>query len=240
MKSWAVEPSPCAIILAGGLGTRLRSLVADVPKPMASVGGRPFLAHLLDYLERQGIERVILAVGYKHESFLKYFGARYRSIDITYLIEDTPLGTGGALRRALEVVEKGPLLVLNGDTFLALDYGPMLTAHLAGKAEITIALRYVPDAGRYGGVVVEQGRITTFLEKSSAAPGWINAGVYIIERDIFLPFHLLEVFSFERDFLQKQCTQLLPLAYPTDASFIDIGTPEDYLRVKTSLGQIIA
>jgi len=235
MNAQAAEHAPCAIILAGGFGTRLRSLVSDLPKPMASVGGRPFLAHLLDHLERQGIQRIILALGYKHEAFIDYFGARYRSMLLGYLIEEAPLGTGGALRRALEVVEKGPILALNGDTFLALDYGSMLTAHLAAGAVLTIALRQAPDAGRYGLAVVEQGRVTAFFEKSNATPGWVNAGVYILERDIFAPFNLPEVFSFERDFLQTYCTQLRPLAYPTNASFIDIGTPEDYLRVKQGL-----
>jgi D-glycero-alpha-D-manno-heptose 1-phosphate guanylyltransferase len=225
----------CAIILAGGLGTRLRSLVSDIPKPMATIGGRPFLAHLFDHLERQGIQWVILAIGYKYEAFRDYFGARYRSIRLTYSIEPAPLGTGGALRRALDGVEKGPILALNGDTFLALDYGSMLTAHLAAGAGLTIALRQVSDASRYGEAVVEQGRITAFSEKSTAAPGWINAGVYLLERDIFAPFNLREVFSFERDFLQTYCSQLRPLAYPTDARFIDIGTPEDYLRVKHGL-----
>jgi D-glycero-alpha-D-manno-heptose 1-phosphate guanylyltransferase len=235
MNAQATDLPGCAIILAGGLGTRLRSLVADVPKPMALVGGRPFLAHLLDFLERQRIQQVILSIGYKHEAFVQYFGSHYRSIGLTYLIEHTPLGTGGALRQALELVEQGPILALNGDTFLDLEYGPMLAAHLTGKARITIALRHVPDSGRYGGVVIEQGRIATFLEKRSAAPGWINAGVYILEQDIFAPFHLPKVFSFERDFLQTYCTRLRPLAYPTEASFIDIGNPEDYLRVKPGL-----
>jgi D-glycero-alpha-D-manno-heptose 1-phosphate guanylyltransferase len=235
---WGDRPmnSPAgAIILAGGLGTRLRSLVSDVPKPMASVGGRPFLAYLLEHLERQEIQRVILAIGYKHEAVRDYFGARYRSIRLTYFIEPVPLGTGGALRRALDGFEKGPILALNGDTFLALDCGSMLTAHRAAGAVLTIALRQVPDARRYGGAVVKQGLITAFSEKSTAAPGWVNAGVYLLERDIFAPFNLPEVFSFERDFLQTYCSQLRPLAYPTDASFIDIGTPADYLRVKHGL-----
>jgi D-glycero-alpha-D-manno-heptose 1-phosphate guanylyltransferase len=235
---WSEGPmnSPaCAIILAGGLGTRLRSLVSDVPKPMASVGGRPFLAYLLDHLEGNEIQCVILAIGYKHKAFREYFGAGYRSIRLTYFIEPTPLGTGGALRRALDGVEEGPILALNGDTFLAVDYGSMLTAHLAAGARLTVALRQVPDASRYGGAVVEQGRIIAFSEKSIAGLGWINAGVYILERNIFASFNLPEVFSFERDFLQSYCRQLRPLAYPTDASFIDIGTPEDYLRVKHGL-----
>lgn len=225
----------CAVILAGGLGTRLQSLVPDVPKPMASVGGRPFLSHLLDNLERQGIREVILALGYKHEAIIEYFGARYRSICITYRIEHTPLGTGGALRQALDAVEQGPILALNGDTFLAIEYSSMLTAHCTAGALVTIAIRQVSDARRYGKVVVEQGRITVFMEKSNVSSGWINTGVYIIERDIFAPFNLPEVFSFERDFLQRYCAQLRPTAFPTKASFIDIGIPKDYLRVKHGL-----
>jgi D-glycero-alpha-D-manno-heptose 1-phosphate guanylyltransferase len=231
------EIIPSAVILAGGFGTRLQSLVSDVPKPMASVGGRPFRAYLLDYLNNQGIARVILALGYKHQAIIDYFGNRYRSLDLSYLIEESPLGTGGALRWATAVAAPGPIMALNGDTFLAMEYGPMFAAHLAGEVNITIALRFVPNAGRYGGVVVDQGRITSFLEKGSAEPGWINAGVYILDRDIFTPFHLPEVFSFERDFLQKYCSRLLPLAYFTKADFIDIGTPEDYLRVQAGLEQ---
>ena len=113
------EIIPSAIILAGGFGTRLQSLVSDVPKPMASVGGRPFLAYLLDYLINQGIARVILALGYKHQAIIDYFGKRYRSLDLTYLIEESPLGTGGALQKALAVTDEGPILALNGDTFLS-------------------------------------------------------------------------------------------------------------------------
>lgn len=177
----------------------------------------------------------MLALGYKHEAIIEYFGARYRSIYLAYLIEDTPLGTGGALRQALNKVKQGTTLALNGDTFLGLDYGSMLAAHRAAGAVLTVAVRQVPDARRYGRAVVEQGRITAFREKSNATPGWVNTGVYMLERDIFAPFHLPEVFSFERDFLQTYCTQLRPLAYPTEADFIDIGTPEDYRRVKQGL-----
>lgn len=230
---------PPAIILAGGFGTRLQPVVADVPKPMAPVGGRPFLASLLDFLLSQGITQVILALGYKHQVVTDYFGQRYRSLNLTYLVEDSPLGTGGALRRALEVVASGPVLALNGDTFLALEYRPMLTAHRAARAKITIALRFVPDAGRYGKVVLAQDRITAFLEKSSAAPGWINTGVYLLERNLFEPFAFPEVFSFEQDFLQKYCSRLHPLAFPTRAGFIDIGTPADYERVQAGLEQIL-
>lgn len=223
-----------AIILAGGLGTRLRARVADRPKPMAPIAGRPFLAFLLDYLARQGISRVVLSVGYGRDSIIGFFGERYGGLDLAYAVEEEPLGTGGAIRHAMAQSEADPLWVVNGDTFLALDYGAMRAAHLKpGVPAMSMALRHEADAGRYGTVVLDGGRIVGFAASGSGA-GLINSGVYLVSRSLFAA-GAPERFSFERDFLPEAVSRLEVRAHVTPAWFIDIGIPEDYDRAQTEL-----
>ena len=128
-----------AIVLAGGLGTRLRSVVTDLPKPMAPVAGRPFLAWILDRLAQAGFERVVLAVGYRHEAIQQHFGSTYRGMALHYSVEDRPLGTGGALRLAADHVSHWPVFVLNGDTFLEIDYRAMRESHVQGREQMSMA-----------------------------------------------------------------------------------------------------
>lgn len=221
-----------AIVLAGGLGTRLRPVVSDLPKPMAPVAGRPFLAWLLDYLELQGIRRVVLSVGYLSEAITQFFGERYGAIEITYSIEDEPLGTGGGIAGSLSLVKSAFVFVLNGDTFLKLDYRAM--ARLASEAGedfvLAVALRETDDARRYGRVVLKGGRITGFealgAEQPGPCPSMINAGVYLMNSSIFRRFEVPRRFSFEKEFLETKTAQLRPLAFPCDVPFIDIGIPE--------------
>jgi D-glycero-alpha-D-manno-heptose 1-phosphate guanylyltransferase len=224
-----------AVVLAGGRGERLRSVVNEVPKPMAPVNGRPFLAHLLDRLERRGIDDVVLAVGYLKEPIMAAFGERHGKIRIRYTVEDEPLGTGGALRRALSLVDAFPAFALNGDTILELDYAAMRRAHDAAGATLTIALRRVSDASRYGAAVVEQGRLVRFEAGGAAAAGLINAGVYLFGENLLADPSLPERFSFERDFLEARAATLRPLAFETTGYFIDIGVPEDYARAQREL-----
>ncbi|HEV8647282.1 MAG TPA: nucleotidyltransferase family protein [Burkholderiales bacterium] len=224
-----------AIILAGGLGTRLRAARPDVPKVMVPVGSRPFLKILIDYLASQGIQSVILSVGYRHEAILEFFGSRHGSVSISYVIEDKPLGTGGAIRKALTQISAQAALVLNGDTFLRVDYRELVAAHRAAGAPLTIALKHVDDVSRYGSVALSGDRVAGFAEKLAAGPGLINTGVYVVDARIFDGFDLPESFSFERDFLYRTVVAIAPNGHIIDGYFIDIGVPEDYRRAIADL-----
>jgi len=221
-----------AIVLAGGLGTRLRSVVADLPKPMAPVAGRPFLAWILDRLAQAGFGRVVLAVGYRHEIIEQHFGAAYRGIDLHYSVEAQPLGTGGALRLAADHVDRWPVFVLNGDTFLELDYRSMLDAHLKGSEQMSLAVCEVPDAGRYGALEVQDDHVRGFLEKGRSGPGVINGGTYLLSQDVLEQIPRDFPFSFEQQLLVPEVGAIRPAAFVTDGLFIDIGVPEDYARAQ--------
>jgi len=229
-----------AIVLAGGLGTRLASRVDNVPKPMAPVAGRPFLAWLLDRLEGQGFRSVILSVGHRREVIMDTFGARYGKIALLYAVEKTPLGTGGALRQALSLARAAgePIWVMNGDTYLHLSCGPMFAAHAAfvkTPHAITMALVEVEDSSRYGAVQVRDGRVMKFFAEGVKARSLINAGTYLIHRDLFEDWRGEDAFSFEKDFLAAQIARLEVRPFVTSGWFLDIGTPADYDRAQTAL-----
>ncbi len=226
-----------AIILAGGLGSRLRPLVSDVPKMLAPVGGRPFIAWLLELLERKGVTDAVLAVGYLHEQIEAALGARWGGVALRYSVEGEPLGTGGALRRALGVVERYPVFALNGDTYIDLDLGAMLEAHRRAAAPLTVAVRR--EAGRrYGNIVLQDGRIVGFDSRADHATGLISCGVYLFAQNLLADPALPERFSFENDFLAPRAPALRPLAFETAGYFIDIGVPEDFLRAQRELAGI--
>ncbi len=224
-----------AIVLAGGLGTRLASRLNGIPKPMVSVAGRPFLEILLSRLGRGGCTRVLLSVGHLHAAIQRHFGEAFDGMRVDYIVEDAPLGTGGALRKAFDRTSEKTVLVLNGDTFLALDYGSMLKFHKEQASRLTLAITKQPDISRYGEVVFAEQRIVGFQEKGRSGPGWINGGVYAIDSDIHWPAHLAERFSFEQDFLIQQIARLAPRAYRVEGFFLDIGIPEDLDRAQTEL-----
>jgi D-glycero-alpha-D-manno-heptose 1-phosphate guanylyltransferase len=228
-----------AIILAGGFGTRLKSVVTDVPKPMAPINGQPFLAFLLSYLEKQGFEKVILSVGYRHEVIIAYFKDRFRKIQVSYSVEHEPLGTGGAIKKALGLLESQLVFILNGDTFLEMDFCDMLSAHRESHADVTLALKQVSDVSRYGHVLTEGQRIIAFHEKGATGCGFINGGVYLLSANLFDRFDLPDTFSFEKDFLYPRCGELLLHGFSADGYFIDIGVPEDYLRAQSELRAVI-
>ena len=221
-----------AIVLAGGLGTRLRSVVADLPKPMAPVAGRPFLAWILDRLAQAGFDRAVLAVGYRHEVIEQHFGQTYRGVALHYSVEAQPLGTGGALRLAADYVGRWPVFVLNGDTFLDLDYRAMLAAHVKGGKQMSMAVCRVPDAGRYGALDLLGGHVRGFLEKGRAGPGFINAGTYLLSQAVLERIPRGEPFSFEQQLLVPEVGVIRPAAFATAGLFIDIGVPEDYARAQ--------
>jgi NDP-sugar pyrophosphorylase family protein len=224
-----------AIVLAGGLGTRLRNVVSDVPKPMAPVQGRPFLSFILDRLVGGGFTTVVLATGYRHEALRAYFGDHYQGVALVYSVEAEPLGTGGALRLAWDHIGGHEVFVLNGDTYLELDYGAMLASHARLDAILTIAVCQVPDAGRYGRLELSDERVRGFSEKGRQGPGWINGGTYLLAPAVRATFPAESVFSFEHDLLERQLGNLRPHAYRSSGSFIDIGTPEDYARAERVL-----
>ncbi|MBX3710102.1 MAG: nucleotidyltransferase family protein [Gammaproteobacteria bacterium] len=226
-----------AIILVGGLGTRLRTVVADVPKPMAPIQNKPFLAYLLHYLKQQGVTQIVFPTHYMGEKIRAYFQSHYIGMDIQYVEETQPLGTGGAIVNALRVMQDlhDPLLVLNGDTFLKFDYPSMITQHLNEGAALTMALRWVDDCSRYGKVITEHHRVVAFREKGEPGPGYINAGAYLINPTLFMPFDLPQQFSFENDFLLPHLSAIAPQSFITHDYFIDIGVPEDYVRAMHDL-----
>lgn len=224
-----------AIVLAGGFGTRLASRLQGIPKPMAPVAGRPFLEILLGHLGRNGCRRVLLSVGYLRERIIEHFGGSFGGMEIEYVVEKEPLGTGGAIRAALAKASESSALVLNGDTFLETDLAALLEAHRRAQARLTMAVAQQPDIARYGGVTVEAGRVAGFEEKGRRGPGWINAGVYAVARDLEWPKNLEGKFSFERDFLMPQLKTLAPLAFAVDGFFLDIGVPEDLDRAQMAL-----
>jgi len=223
-----------AIILAGGLGTRLRSVVPDLPKAMVPVCGQPFLTYLLRYLEENGVRRVVLAVGYRHEAIQDFFGSTYGALRLEYSVEQEPLGTGGGLLQAMPYVEGPFTFVINGDTFLRLDYQAMaLRLESDEDIELVVALRSVADASRYGRAVVAAGRIQGFTASGTPGSGLINAGCYLVSRDIFERYPMPSKFSWEHDFLEARTAEVRPLAFPCDAPFIDIGVPEALEQAQT-------
>lgn len=224
-----------AIVLAGGLGTRLATRLSVLPKPMAPIAGRPFLAILLDRLRLAGCRRVLLSVGHLHQTILNHFGASFGGMQIDYVVEELPLGTGGALRAALAQAAADQVLAMNGDTFLQVDYAALLEFHARSGAPLTLSVASQPDIVRYGGVVIEKGQVTCFQEKGRTGPGWINAGVYALNKNLPWPTSLPQRFSFETDFLAAELGRIPMAAFSVDGFFLDIGVPEDLDRAQTEL-----
>ena len=202
---------------------------------MAPIAGRPFLEILLEQLIHAGCQAVILSVGYLHEVILERFRDGYRGLSLDFVIEETPLGTGGAIRRALRHATESDVFVLNGDTYLDLHFSTMLSAHAASRDPFTMAVTHVADVGRYGGVSIKDEHIIGFIEKGQKGAGWINAGVYAMQREFPWPRDLPTKFSFELDVLAKSIDQLCPSVFRCKGQFLDIGTPEDLDRAQTEL-----
>ena len=221
-----------AIVLAGGLGTRLQGKLKGIPKPMAPVAGRPFLEILLGQLAGAGCARSILSVGHLHRVIEEHFGLAWGGMRLDYAVENDPLGTGGAIRAALERCTEENVLVLNGDTFLQADYAAMMRFHTGQAEHLTVSVTRQPDISRYGGVQIEGERVVGFEEKGRSGPGWINAGAYAVRRDLLWPANLAEKFSFERDFLAPEISRLAPAAFKVEGFFLDIGIPEDLDRAQ--------
>jgi D-glycero-alpha-D-manno-heptose 1-phosphate guanylyltransferase len=216
------------IILAGGLGTRLRPVVSDRPKPLARINGVPFLDLLLAQVTPV-VEKVIFAVGHLGEQIVTKYPEHLFSF------ENKPLGTGGAIQKALSQVSSEYVLVMNGDSYIEFDLPSFLTAHREKNADATILFRSIPDASRYGLLKMDGEKIIGFEEKkSSAKEGLINAGVYLFRKDLLEELMLGESFSLERDVFPLLLKKRL-FGYPSNGLFIDIGTPESYLEAQNVL-----
>ncbi|MBL7899611.1 MAG: nucleotidyltransferase family protein [Crocinitomicaceae bacterium] len=218
-----------AIILAGGLGTRLRSEIGEFPKVLAPVNGKPFLTYVLDYLKKNGIETAVLSVGYKAELIHEQFGDDYQGMKLIYAVEKEPLGTGGGMKLALEKNKAEMFFVLNGDTFFDIDLKQLETFHLLNKSTCTLALKKMKNVDRYGNVELdENGKIKAFSEKKFREEAVINGGIYCINRGILIHYPVNTPFSFETNYLENKPQAKNIFGKIFDNYFMDIGVPEDY------------
>ena len=226
-----------AIILAGGLGTRLQSVVKKEPKVMAKIKGKPFLHYLFKYLAKSGIEKVILSVGYKHESVLDYFKYEYSGVKINYCIEEKCLGTGGAIKKSLSLVNNENVFILNGDTLFIIDLLEMSKYQRSTSADVVIALKQIQDSERYGKVEIDDtGRVKHFSEKEFIKSGYINGGLYLVKKDFLTKVNFSDdSFSIEKDVFEKYFNDILVYGFCSNDFFIDIGIPEDYSRAQNLL-----
>lgn len=222
-----------AIVLAGGMGTRLRGVIADRPKVLAAVGGRPFITHLLDQLVLAGVKSITLATGYMASKVEDEIGSSYRGLPVRYSPEPEPLGTGGGLRLALGKTSSDPLLVLNGDSFCAVNLKQFYNEHVEKGSRATMLLTEVSDTSRYGRVEMAANDVVLrFDEKgASRSAGWINAGVYLLAREIISSIAADRAVSLESQIFPGLLNGTLS-ASQTGGDFLDIGTPESYAKAE--------
>jgi len=223
--------SVTAVILAGGLGTRLRPVLGDLPKALAPVAGRPFLAYQLDWLKRQGVTRVVLCTGYRHDLIAAFCGdGAAWGMQIQYSVEETPLGTAGALYQARRLLQQ-TFVAMNGDTYFATDLAVLLADHRAGGAPATLALLKVPAAGRFGAVTLDaRGYIAHFAEKRRRRAALINAGIYVFEPGIWGHFPPRVPLSLENDVFPALAERRLLRGDVLEGYHMDIGTSESYAQ----------
>jgi len=223
-----------AIILAGGFGTRLRSVIHDIPKPVSLIGKKPFLEFLLKQLAMSGYERVVLSVGYRHEIISNHFGSMFENMQLDYCVEDTPLGTGGAIAKALQQTVADDILVMNGDSILLASLEFFCDFHYHQHTPISIALKAETNFNRYGTVTMEGNRIVSFDEKKQVTDGFFNAGLYLLHSSVKDQLVKLPTpFSIEKEIFEKHVFPLSGCVF--NDFFIDIGVPEDYARAQTKL-----
>jgi D-glycero-alpha-D-manno-heptose 1-phosphate guanylyltransferase len=228
-----------AIILAGGLGTRLRDEVPDLPKCLAPVNEKPFLHYLILFLKKAGIERFIFSLGYKADAAITFIAANLSPAEYSLVIEPEPLGTGGAIRLAMESVKGEHVWVLNGDSISMVNLAEQYRLHTSQAAICTLALIPQQQFDRYGTVTIDQNnRITGFAEKQWQENGLINAGIYLLHKNTFLQSTPAGNFSMETEFLQRFYPTLPMYGYVEAAYFIDIGVPADYRRAQQEFSQL--
>lgn len=225
-----------AIILAGGLGTRLREAVPDLPKCMAPVAGRPFLSYVIDYLRMQNVQQFIFSLGYQSQIIEAYLQTHYPTLTYTSVIEKDPLGTGGAIYLAIQEAIAENVVIANGDTLFKIKLDEMIAFHQSNYSECTLALKPMLDFDRYGVVETgQQGKIISFNEKHFYQTGFINGGLYLLDKEKFLQHSFPEKFSFEKDYLENFYKEGNFYGSAHDGYFIDIGIPEDYQKAQNDL-----
>jgi len=229
------------LILCGGEGRRLRSMISDVPKPMAPIGDKPFLYHLVKNITQQGFHDFCLLTGYKTEHISDYFQNNFKNLNIRFSVEDVPLGTGGAIFKAAKTSPFKKFLVLNGDTFFNIDLKKFIQNWKVGT--LKIALKYTDNALRYGVVEVDaQGKVISFLEKGASGShntkNLINGGIYILDASLLEGNAEDDKFiSLENDVFPKLLKEGKIFSSPFEDEFIDIGVPEDYIRASLLIEQ---
>ncbi|MFP5041993.1 nucleotidyltransferase family protein [Parasediminibacterium sp. JCM 36343] len=229
-----------AIILAGGLGTRLRSAVPDLPKCMAPVNGRPFIGYVIDYFLQKGVSKFILSLGYKSEAVIEYIKKDYPVLQVQYAIEDEPLGTGGAIKLACTKATEKDVFVTNGDTFFAVDLKKLLEQHTHTAAACTLSLKPMHNFDRYGVVELNENQsIASFKEKQHYDKGLINGGLYVLKVAAFLSEAMPQKFSFEKSYMEALYLERKMFGQVQDAYFIDIGIPQDYLQAQEDFKKIV-
>ena len=225
-----------AIILAGGLGTRLRSAVPDLPKCMAPINGVPFISYLIDNLKSEGVTNFIFSLGYKSELFISLLEEKLPIKNYQIVIEDEPLGTGGAIKLACKKAKDENVIALNGDSLFKVNLKELMHFHLEKKSRCTLALKPMQNFERYGSVEIDAvQKINSFKEKQFITKGYINGGVYAIEVGSFLQKSLADKFSMEQDYLEKYSDEGNFYGFVQEGYFIDIGIPEDFVRAQIEL-----
>jgi D-glycero-alpha-D-manno-heptose 1-phosphate guanylyltransferase len=231
-----------AIILAGGFGTRLQTVVQDIPKSLAPISGKPFLFWLITYLQHQGINSFTFSLGYLHQQIEYFLKTEFPKLNYTCVIEEKPLGTGGAIKLALEKTIREDILILNGDTFFNLNLKAFINEFHTQNADCSIALTPMENFERYGSVIIdEQNIIKQFNEKKYSESGFINTGTILFKKSVYLEKtkHLPNNFSFEKDFLEPNIANLIVTGFKAGGYFIDIGIPEDYYKADRELPLIV-
>ena len=226
-----------SIILAGGFGKRLGKITKKVPKPLLKIGKKPFIFYLLDSLEKHGFKYAIICVHYLKKQFKDILSQKNIKIETLFSEEETPLGTGGAIKKALNLVRSSePILVHNGDSFTNLNYKRVIESHLNSKKNLTIVLKKIKSCKRYGQFIFDKKlRIKEFVYPGKNEAGYISIGVYVISKDLFKRDDLSKNFSFESDFLVPKILEIEPNIFITEDYFIDIGTPKDFKRASLEI-----
>ena len=229
-------PAPWAIILAGGLGTRLRSVVSDLPKCMAPVNGQPFLGYLVDSLHKQGITNIIFSVGYLHDVIVEYVTREFPFINAKFSIEDEPLGTGGAILLACTQCDSKTVVVCNGDTLFLANVHDLLVFHNSVEADCTLSVKPMANFDRYGVISLNDDHsVKGFKEKQWFDSGLINGGVYALDVANFISIGLPAKFSFESSYLEAYYNRVKMFGFIQDSYFVDIGIPADYEKAQIEL-----
>ena len=226
-----------AIILAGGIGSRLHSVISEIPKPLAPINGIPFLTYLLELCAKSNYTKVILSVGYKYDKIMELYGNTYKDMHLEYAIEKERLGTGGAINYALQSCETNDILVLNGDSIIDINLDKFSNFHSTNESNFSMVLKPLTNFDRYGSVEIQDHVVSLFREKKHTKSGLINTGVYLINNQQFKDLALPQIFSFEEVFLEQFVNKWKLHGYICEGFFIDIGIPQDYNLAQTLLPQ---